>query len=182
MEQTAASVAVGARCHGARAIAFGGSYRMLAQRVAHSTFATTITPPPDFDERTRARAAAGSARGAAHCFGIVDPPRSGLHPNVIRAIRGCSAIKRLIYVSCNPTGSFVRDAVECVSFFLLLHSILFYFCSRPSAFHPRRLCRPGKMSKKDKLRGRPFRPVKSTAVDMFPHTEHCELVTLFERM
>jgi tRNA (uracil-5-)-methyltransferase len=38
------------------------------------------------------------------------------------------------------------------------------------------------MSKKDKLRGRPFRPVKSTAVDMFPHTEHCELVTLFERM
>ena len=127
VEQTAASVAVGARCHGARAIAFGGSYRMLAQRVAHSTFATTITPPPDFDERTRARAAAGSARGAAHCFGIVDPPRSGLHPNVIRAIRGCSAIKRLIYVSCNPTGSFVRDAVECVSFFLLSHSILFYF-------------------------------------------------------
>jgi tRNA (uracil-5-)-methyltransferase len=27
----------------------------------------------------------------------------------------------------------------------------------------------------------PFRPVKSTAVDHFPHTKHCEMVMLFER-
>ena len=27
----------------------------------------------------------------------------------------------------------------------------------------------------------PFRPVKAMAVDMFPHTNHCEVVVLFER-
>jgi tRNA (uracil-5-)-methyltransferase len=32
---------------------------------------------------------------------VVDPPRSGLHADVIRAIR-TSKIKRLVYVSCNP--------------------------------------------------------------------------------
>jgi tRNA (uracil-5-)-methyltransferase len=29
--------------------------------------------------------------------------------------------------------------------------------------------------------GTPFVPVKALAVDMFPHTEHCEVVILFER-
>jgi tRNA (uracil-5-)-methyltransferase len=125
--QTAAgTAAVGARCHGARAVAFGGSYRMLVQRVAHSGFATTVTPPPDFGEREFERAQARDAAGsAAHCFGIVDPPRSGLHPNVIRAIRNCGAIKRLVYVSCNPTGSFVRDAVEYVLFLFSLFTLAY---------------------------------------------------------
>jgi len=30
--------------------------------------------------------------------------------------------------------------------------------------------------------GTPFRPVQAIAVDMFPHTEHCELVVLLERI
>ncbi len=30
--------------------------------------------------------------------------------------------------------------------------------------------------------GTPFVPVKALAVDMFPHTEHCEVVVLFERL
>jgi len=67
-------------------------------------------------------------------------------------------------------------------FFPCSHSPTLTVVSLSTHPHHGRLCRPGKMSKKDKLRGRPFRPVKSTAVDMFPHTEHCELVTLFERM
>ena len=46
------------------------------------------------------------------CVAIVDPPRSGLHPKVIRALRECKAIDRLVYVSCNPTGSFVEDAIK----------------------------------------------------------------------
>ena len=48
------------------------------------------------------------------CVAIVDPPRSGLHPKVIRALRECKAIDRLVYVSCNPTGSFVEDAIKLV--------------------------------------------------------------------
>lgn len=33
--------------------------------------------------------------------GIVDPPRSGLHPNVLKALRTCKGLDRLVYVSCN---------------------------------------------------------------------------------
>ncbi|TMW43186.1 hypothetical protein DOY81_011735 [Sarcophaga bullata] len=33
---------------------------------------------------------------------IVDPPRSGLHHRSILAIRAATAIKRLVYISCNP--------------------------------------------------------------------------------
>jgi len=32
------------------------------------------------------------------------------------------------------------------------------------------------------MTGTPFRPVQAIAVDMFPHTEHCELVVLLERI
>ena len=37
------------------------------------------------------------------------------------------------------------------------------------------LCKPGGMG------GDPFCPVKAMAVDLFPHTEHCEAVVMFER-
>eukprot|EP00474_Spongospora_subterranea_P010730 CRZ11188.1 hypothetical protein [Spongospora subterranea] len=33
---------------------------------------------------------------------VVDPPRPGLHKSVLKTIRSCSQIKRLVYVSCNP--------------------------------------------------------------------------------
>ena len=33
--------------------------------------------------------------------GIVDPPRSGLHKDVLKAIRTCKGLDRLVYVSCN---------------------------------------------------------------------------------
>lgn len=41
---------------------------------------------------------------------ILDPPRAGLHPKVILAIRRAENLKRLLYVSCNPRaamGNFV---------------------------------------------------------------------------
>jgi tRNA/tmRNA/rRNA uracil-C5-methylase (TrmA/RlmC/RlmD family) len=82
---------------------------------------------------------------------IVDPPRAGLHPTVTRALRTMKGLRRVVYVSCNPAGSFVADAV--------------------------RLCEPSKKG----ARGAPFRPVLSVPVDLFPHTHSCELVTLFER-
>ncbi|XP_038059198.1 tRNA (uracil-5-)-methyltransferase homolog A-like [Patiria miniata] len=48
---------------------------------------------------------------------------------------------------------------------------------RPSqAWHI--LCRP--ISNRSK--GIPFRPTKAVAVDLFPHTKHCELVILFDRV
>ncbi|CAN0028523.1 unnamed protein product [Scytosiphon promiscuus] len=83
---------------------------------------------------------------------VVDPPRSGVHAKCLRSIRGTKAIKRLVYVSCNPTKSLIGDAVI--------------------------LCTP--VSKA--TTGMPFRPVKAIPVDMFPHTPHMELVMVFERI
>ena len=85
---------------------------------------------------------------------IVDPPRSGLHQNVIRALRTCKPLKRLVYVSCNPTGSFLEDAV--------------------------RLCAPQEDGSSF-ARGPALRVVAAVPVDLFPHTAHTELVVLFER-
>jgi tRNA (uracil-5-)-methyltransferase len=41
---------------------------------------------------------------------VVDPARDGLHGAVVQTIRKNEKIQRLIYVSCNPTGTLVRDA------------------------------------------------------------------------
>lgn len=40
--------------------------------------------------------------------GIVDPPRSGLHRDVLRALRTCKGLNRLVYVSCNAESQ-MRD-------------------------------------------------------------------------
>lgn len=45
---------------------------------------------------------------------VVDPPRSGLHKDIIVSSRKCNAITELIYVSCNPTGSFMDNAGRSV--------------------------------------------------------------------
>lgn len=46
--------------------------------------------------------------GDRPCVAIVDPPRGGLHVNVLKALRGCRQLRHLIYVSCNP-NSWVDD-------------------------------------------------------------------------
>ena len=73
------------------------------------------------------------------------------HVPPLRAIRNCPRIKRLVYVSCNPTKSMVRDAV--------------LLCGPPS----------------NKYFGDAFRPVRGIPVDMFPHTSHTEMIIVMER-
>ena len=41
---------------------------------------------------------------------VVDPARDGLHGTVVQTLRKNEKIDRLVYVSCNPTGTLVRDA------------------------------------------------------------------------
>ncbi|XP_049591132.1 tRNA (uracil-5-)-methyltransferase homolog B isoform X2 [Syngnathus scovelli] len=84
---------------------------------------------------------------------VVNPARAGLHHRVIRALRNQPAIRRLVYVSCKPDGQAMRNFTE--------------LCCAPD---PER-----------KLTGDAFSPSLALPVDMFPHTEHCELVILFER-
>lgn len=83
---------------------------------------------------------------------LVDPARDGLHNDVIRAIRLNERIERLVYVSCNPTGSLVRDATM--------------LCGPPTK----------------RLKGLPFKVVSATPADIFPLTDHCEMVMVFDRM
>lgn len=83
---------------------------------------------------------------------IVDPPRAGLHFQVLRALRGCRPVERVVYVSCNPTGSLIQDAMV--------------------------LCGPTTKT----LVGDAFEPVHAIPVDMFPHTPHCEMIIVFERV
>ncbi|XP_042389161.1 zinc finger CCCH domain-containing protein 24-like [Zingiber officinale] len=107
---------------------------------------------------------------------IVDPPRVGLHPVVIKSLRTHPRIRRLVYISCNPE-SLVANAIE--------------LCT-PTAGEPekakgnrgwRKMSSAGLARHRTKSmpKSEPFRPVRVMAVDMFPHTPHCEMVMLLER-
>ncbi|XP_019473622.1 tRNA (uracil(54)-C(5))-methyltransferase homolog isoform X6 [Meleagris gallopavo] len=84
---------------------------------------------------------------------VVNPSRAGIHHRVVRAIRSCRAIRRLLYISCKPEGEAMRNFLE--------------LCCPPN---PRK-----------KLEGEPFAPTLAVPFDMFPHTAHCELVLLLTR-
>ncbi len=46
---------------------------------------------------------------------VVDPPRAGLHPDVIRYIRKTLAIEYLVYVSCHKSGLLSNSTGLCRS-------------------------------------------------------------------
>ncbi|XP_002530289.2 zinc finger CCCH domain-containing protein 24 isoform X1 [Ricinus communis] len=108
---------------------------------------------------------------------IVDPPRNGLHPTVIKALRTHSHLRRLVYISCNPE-TLVANAIELCT-------------PSPDKIEKGKKNNRGwrNMSSAGLARHRaqsmpisePFRPVKAMAVDLFPHTTHCEMVMLLER-
>ncbi|XP_021745950.1 zinc finger CCCH domain-containing protein 24-like [Chenopodium quinoa] len=107
---------------------------------------------------------------------IVDPPRSGLHPVVLKALRTHPCLKRLVYISCNPE-TLVANAIE--------------LCTPSSEIAEkgrkgqgwRNMSNAGlaRHRLKSMPKSEPFQPVKAMAVDLFPHTPHCELVMLLER-
>lgn len=108
---------------------------------------------------TAALSKAGVSDAAADIPGgrfvaVVDPPRGGLHPTVIRALRTCRGLRSVVYISCNPTGSFIDDAIK--------------------------LCAP-KEKGSAFASGPPFRMVFAKPVDLFPDTAHTELVALLVR-
>lgn len=82
---------------------------------------------------------------------VANPTRAGLHSSVINSLREMSYIHKLVYVSCYPEGDSFKNFVH--------------------------LCMP---ASKQKL-GSPFVPTNAIPVDLFPHTNHCELIITFER-
>jgi tRNA (uracil-5-)-methyltransferase len=90
--------------------------------------------------------------GTRSIVAVVDPAREGLHQDVAKTLRLNRGIQRIVYVSCNPTGSLVRDAG--------------LLCAPPTK----------------KYGGVPFVITSARPVDMFPLTDHCEMVLTFDRM
>ncbi|KAJ8311994.1 hypothetical protein KUTeg_009367 [Tegillarca granosa] len=92
-----------------------------------------------------------SVQSSKHVVAVVDPPRAGLNFKVVQTLRG--------------PRSRIKHLVY-VSCNLRGASSNFIDLTR-------------KESKR--LKGVPFRPVKAIPVDLFPQTNHCETVILFER-
>ena len=63
---------------------------------------------------------------------VVDPPRAGLHPSVLKSLRRCSRLDALVYVSCNP-ATLVQDLHKLVSI-SILGSLYVFFCQITSLF------------------------------------------------
>ncbi|KAJ7517000.1 hypothetical protein O6H91_21G007900 [Diphasiastrum complanatum] len=110
---------------------------------------------------------------------IVDPPRCGLHPVVVRTLRMQTQLRRVVYVSCNPE-SLLANAVE-------LCTPISNTCKEKQEAKGQNRRRgttnlsQARQRVKNMPLSEPFKPVKAIAVDLFPHTQHCEMVLLLER-
>lgn len=123
---------------------------------------------------------AESAKSVQHfknVVAIVDPPRVGLHPTVIKALRTHPHLRRLVYISCNPE-SLVANAIE-----LCTPSVDKTEKGNKNNRGWRNMSSAGlaRHRAKSMPNSEPFQPIKAMAVDLFPHTPHCELVMLLER-
>ncbi|KAA0035339.1 hypothetical protein IC582_026738 [Cucumis melo] len=108
---------------------------------------------------------------------IVDPPRGGLHPIVTKVLRTHTHLRRLVYISCNPE-SLMANAIE-----LCTPSSEKIEKGNKNNRGWRNMGSAGLARHRVKSMpiSEPFRPVKAMAVDLFPHTPHCEMVMLLER-
>ncbi|GBG71314.1 hypothetical protein CBR_g8736 [Chara braunii] len=114
---------------------------------------------------------------------IVDPPRGGLHPTVLRNLRTHSRIRRLVYVSCN-VETLAANAIELCTPLFDDDDKSTVKGSGGGGWYPMRGLGGTGLAKRRLQRmpdSEPFTPVKAMAVDLFPHTPHCEVVMLFER-
>lgn len=133
---------------------------------------------------------------------IVDPPRAGLHRKALNAIRNCSAIRRIVYISCNPE-SLIRDLValgapqQKMEFSLGKRTIDDVIPIGKETSKRIKLddgvetkkCETNcnsvdhvkSIDSENKVAPLPFVPIKVQPVDMFPQTPHCETVVLLER-
>lgn len=110
---------------------------------------------------------------------VVDPARDGLHGTVVQTLRKNERIERLVYVSCNPTGTLVRDAGMLCAPPTKVCATICYVLMQLVISNSLNLHFNDSLQK---YPGRPFKPVLAQPVDMFPLTNHCEMVMTFERM
>jgi tRNA (uracil-5-)-methyltransferase len=86
-----------------------GNARFIVGK-AEETMPKVISEYPSLKKRKGATPSTSEEGAPEHKFvAILDPPRGGVHPVALRAIRECEAISRVVYVSCNP-NSLIADA------------------------------------------------------------------------
>lgn len=83
---------------------------------------------------------------------VCNPPKRGLHHNVVEVLRNCADVKKIIYVTPDPGKDQVVEN-------------LLDLCKRVK----------GRSIQ-------PFAPVSATPVDVYPHLVPCELVIALERL
>ncbi|BBN09995.1 tRNA (uracil-5-)-methyltransferase [Marchantia polymorpha subsp. ruderalis] len=120
----------------------------------------------------------GDKKRFKNIVAIVDPPRVGLHPVVLKTLRLHTQLRRLVYISCNPQ-SLLANAVELCTPLSRENSTE----KGSGRGNWRGLSNVGLARNRIKKMppSTPFNPKKAMAVDLFPHTSHCEMVMLFER-
>ncbi|OWM68891.1 hypothetical protein CDL15_Pgr025078 [Punica granatum] len=128
-------------------------------------------------ENPSSEAEGASCRQFKNVVAIVDPPRGGLHPTVIKALRTHSRLRKLVYISCNP------DTLTANSIELCSNCPEKEEKGKKDNRNWRNMSSAGLARRRVKSmpKSEPFRPVKAMGFDLFPHTIHCEMVMLMER-
>ncbi|KAA8514819.1 hypothetical protein F0562_017998 [Nyssa sinensis] len=108
----------------------------------------------------------------------VYPDSCFVRMQVIKALRTHPGLRRLVYISCNPE-SLVANAIE-----LCTPSVDKTEIGNTNNRGWRNMSSSGlaRHRAKSMPNSEPFQPIKAMAVDLFPHTPHCELVMLLERI
>ena len=87
---------------------------------------------------------------------VLNPGRTGVDQTVIEAIRRFPLLDNLVYISCQPEDHrVIGNLVKLMS--------------------------PDNKNTPSKYESKPFSLKSATALDMFPHTHHCEHVFVFRR-
>lgn len=111
---------------------------------------------------------------------VLDPPRSGVHNSVVRALREAEEIKKIIYVCCDfGNGNVIANFVEYVfssSLGIFLKKYSLSMSTRKDTvlilIYRDSFCRPAS----NRYKGAAFRISRMQPFDLFPSTKHCEIM------
>nr|CAD7399028.1 unnamed protein product [Timema cristinae] len=104
---------------------------------------------------------------------VVDPPRAGLRESTVLAVYRISKLESM------KLDGRDRNALVQLRRIENLTKLVFLSCDPKAAMKNFvSLALPSSKT----YRGAPWVPIRAVAVDMFPHTAHCELVVYFERL
>lgn len=103
----------------------------------------------------------------------------GRAEDLVPALVSRLASQQLVAILDPPRAGLHSKVILAVRRAESLRRLLYVSCNpRAAMSNFVDLCR----APSNRVKGRPFRPVKAVAVDLFPQTPHCEMLILFERV